>query len=273
MTDTLPNAIELSKATKGNANMRFINISNKRGGVDFRRNRPNGYLKTMIFDLPEITEDILIWHDCDKMIGQTGCIADMWHKAPLTFGPDKEILMGSLPSRNLTYQCPVAGQAPGTTVDGVFCERADCRKGWGKNADRCGDGIHTGVFAVHRRWSKRVMDQWKQNTQNNPNGYDRYTFWDTWMQVNASVQALPHAWKDQMYNKKDGVQCVNHMSGPRVWAKENQGFLEPFLEGMCMKGVSYAEAYEVYANIQKFQVDRYGHERLAVEQRYIPLEG
>jgi hypothetical protein len=253
MTDTLPNATDMKRVRQGNPNLRFVEIPPERDGVDFRLHSGGGgggYLKTMIFDLPAIKEDILIWHDCDKMIGQTGCIADMWHDAPLEFGPHSQILLGSAPRDD-------RGQPL-------------CRKGWGDYADRCGDGIHVGVFAAHRKISRGIMNEWKENQQREPATYDRYTFYDAWKKLNTTVISLPQAWSDHMYNKKDGVQCVNHMSGPRVWDKENRGFLEPFLQSMCLKGVSYDDAYFVYANILKFTKYPNGTETVVIEQRYWP---
>lgn len=271
MTDSPPGSSERVSWTRGNSNIKFVKIEPIRDGVDFRVHSAGGgggYLKTQMFDLPDIKEDILIWHDCDKMIAQPDCINDLFAdpKASLDFGPDKEFFLGLKPS---PMPCPIKDQDPGTTIDGVYCPVDYCRKGSGEYANRCGDGVHVGVFAAHRKWSKPLMDEWKINQQREPSVYDRYTFWDAWKKLDSKVATVPIPWRDNMYSKAS-VKCVNHMSGPRVWAEENRGFLEGFLQSMCLEGMTYQDIYDVYANILKWKVGKNGTEEVILEQRYLP---
>lgn len=276
MTDNDLNSTAKRKVSQISKNIKFVKIPHTRHGVDFRMHSAGGgggYLKTMMFDLPEISEDVLVWHDCDKMIGVPNCIADLWRDVPLHFDSRNQLFVGDSP---VSEKCANEGQRPGTQVDGVYCpENFHCFKGksnWTSNVTRCGDGIHVGVFAAHRVFSKSLMHVWKNLQQSEPETYDRYTFWDAMKVTKARVTRMPERWRDSMYNKATGVQCVNHMSGPRVWDKKNRGFLEPFLQKMCLKSLSYKEAYFVYANALKYHFNKDGEATMFPDPRYKPLK-
>lgn len=167
---------------------------------------------------PGAPPDVLIYHDCDKVVAKPGCIAEML-RAPLAFGADRRFYVSHMEPR---------------------CARANNETG------PCGDGLHTGVVAAHRRWSAPLARAWALAQLRNGKQYDRHTLWATWNRSRAHdgstdlpITSLPPAYQDSMWNFKLPPACINHVSGGRCKAA-GQKRARAFMRSLCLRARPHA---------------------------------
>jgi hypothetical protein len=158
--------------------------------------------------------DVLIFHDCDKVVARAGCIEEML-RVPLPFGPDKRFYVSHMEPR---------------------CIRANNGTG------PCGDNLHAGVVAVHRTWSLPLARAWAHAQLVNGKRYDRHTLWDTWNSSRArdgsaerfKMVSLPAIYQDSMWDSSKPPACINHVSGGRCKAA-GQKRARKFMRSLCLR--------------------------------------
>jgi len=157
--------------------------------------------------------DVLIYHDCDKVVAQPACIAQML-RVPLPFGPDKRFYTSHMEPR---------------------CFRANNGTG------PCGDNLHAGVVAVHRTWSLPLARAWAHAQLVNGKRYDRHTLWAAWNGSRAndgstkwSMVSLPPVYQDSMWDYELPPSCINHVSGGRCKAA-GQKRARAFMRSLCLR--------------------------------------
>lgn len=188
-----------AKSVKG-AMIDIVGLLHSEAGIDGRT-------------APGPPPDVLIYHDCDKVVARPGCIADML-RVPLPFGPDKRFYVSHMEPR---------------------CFRANNGTG------PCGDNLHAGVVAVHRRWSLPLARAWALAQLVNGKRYDRHTLWAAWNGSRAldgstdmAMVSLPPVYQDSMWNYELPPSCINHVSGGRCKAA-GQKRARTFMRSLCLR--------------------------------------
>jgi len=156
--------------------------------------------------------EVLIFHDCDKVVARTGCIEEMV-RVPLPFGPEKRFYVSHMEPK---------------------CIRA--KNGTGP----CGNNLHAGVVAVHREWSLPIARAWALEQLRHGKRYDRHTLWEAWNNSRSpdgktewKMASLPPVYQDSMWNVELPPSCINHVSGGRC-KDAGQKRARTFMRSLCL---------------------------------------
>jgi hypothetical protein len=204
-----------AKSVKG-AMIDIVGKLHSAGGIEIgpsSRERAAGQSAPTVLRAPGEAPDVLIFHDCDKVVARTGCIEEML-SVPLPFGPEKRFYVSHMEPN---------------------CIRANNGSG------PCGDNLHAGVVAVHRKWSLPIARAWAHKQLLNGKRYDRHTLWDAWNSSRGRdgatawrMASLPAIYQDSMWDASKPAACINHVSGGRCVAA-GQKRARAFMRSLCLE--------------------------------------
>jgi hypothetical protein len=222
-----------------------------------------GSLKASMLLHPSVKEEILIWHDCDKLVVKTGCVPELFRDGPFMFEP-------------ATPGDPVADVLIGTDASNDTCKAAEQslvqRSGLAKPSHFCGDSIHIGVMAVQRNNSEEMMARWLSRINRVPK-FDRYTLYDTWKldsrrQRKNQPQSRPKAFSvqqlpaglcqgnracDPMWSGGEKKGCIMHLTNKRMSVKRAQQNISTLVKslGLTLQSNKITGAYLAHKDYLK----------------------
>lgn len=155
-----------------------------------------------------------VFHDCDKIFGQPGCVARMT-QTPLRFdGGSAQVLLSA-------FRPP-----PG------------CR------GYACADGIHAGALGVHRAFSAPLMRKWAELQLTRVDHLDRHTLWEVYNSSRTRagrplhpMGELPPPFQDHFWRPAPtgaAPFCVNHVSKGRCRAHGSNA-ANRFMRSLCLR--------------------------------------